>query len=173
MKPTSTSYLSNYLTNVQIDVTAADYAKVTSQWRYINLTSTFNRFYLIMEGEGYVKIENREYNPRPGQLFLLPAGKLLSFSTINDNTYGKYFTHFNATIGDFPLFQLIDTPDYVEVTDMEPLKRQFEQLIESYKSPNWTAPFAHMPPKWKLLRNFLNDVVTPNLARAPLLLLEK
>ncbi|WP_134701317.1 AraC family transcriptional regulator [Ammoniphilus sp. YIM 78166] len=134
MKPGDLEFLKGCLTNLQVDITTASYNTVGPHWRDIDFVSDFNRFYLICSGEGYVKIGNKEFYPKPGQMMLLPAGAKLSYSTISEQSFSKYWCHFTASVGQLPFFQLVDLSYAVEPLELnktmglfEDLKRQFQK----------------------------------------------
>lgn len=123
------TFWKKYIANTQLDLSVAAYTKVPATWREDNYVPEFNKLYFVLEGEGFVKIGDRLYYPKPGQLFLLPEGTVQSYGTISDYTFGKYWCHFTARIGDFPLFRIVETPAFVDISDQEQLKYKFEQLI--------------------------------------------
>src|SRR5690242_5784985 len=91
--------IKSYLSNVQVNVTLAGYSNVGPEWRDIDYTPDYNKFYFICEGEGCLKIGDKEYLPKPGQMFLMPQGIQQSYFTINENSFTKYWCHFTAKIG--------------------------------------------------------------------------
>lgn len=131
--------LRNVMANLQAHLSLAAYTKVNTKWRQMNYIPDFNRFYYICEGEGCLIIDGRTYYPQPGQLFIMPAGVEQSFFPISEHTFGKYWCHFTAKIGDLNLFQLLGLPHYIEVRDRAGLVGLFEQLIRHYESDRFTA----------------------------------
>ncbi|WP_072329532.1 MULTISPECIES: AraC family transcriptional regulator [unclassified Paenibacillus] len=125
------AYWKKYIASTQLDLTIAAYTKVSPAWGDDDFAPDFNRLYFIMEGEGYLKLNGRTFYPKPGQLFLLPAGQIQSYGTTGPDTFGKYWCHFKAKIGDLPLFHLLDIPAFVETAEPERLRLQetFRQLI--------------------------------------------
>lgn len=104
--------ISDYLGNANLRLSIAKLDKVSQNWRYYNIRPPYNALYFIREGEGWIKIDDREYRPAPGQIVLMPAGSTQSFSVVSENTYRKYWCHFSAFVETFQLFQLIDIPPY-------------------------------------------------------------
>ncbi|MDG0791511.1 AraC family ligand binding domain-containing protein [Cohnella ginsengisoli] len=102
--------LQMYLSNLQVNVTALGFNPVWSDWRGIDYTPDYNKFYFITDGEGWLKIGDRELYPKPGQLALMPEGVRQSYSAINDKPYTKFWCHFTAKIGTINLFDLIRLP---------------------------------------------------------------
>jgi AraC family transcriptional regulator, arabinose operon regulatory protein len=134
------TFLGKNLANVQLDVSIAAYTKVSKSWHDENYTTDFNKFYYIMEGEGYVKVNHETFYPKAGELYLLPSGTVQSFGTINDNTFGKYWCHFTAKIGDFHLFQLMKTPVFIKSDEFE-LEGKFQQLITHMHTDRISSTF--------------------------------
>jgi AraC-like DNA-binding protein len=131
--------LRSLLSNLQVNLILARYTKVNAKWRQMHFVPDFNRFYYIREGEGCLVIDGEAYYPRPGQLFVMPAGVKQSYYTINENAFGKYWCHFTAKIGDTDLFRLTGAPYFINVEDEEKMTRLFQQLIREYESSSLTA----------------------------------
>ncbi|MCI3922580.1 AraC family transcriptional regulator [Paenibacillus sp. TRM 82003] len=132
------SFWNQTIADMRLDVTMAAYTKVPVTWREIDYTPDFNKLYYICEGEGLLRIEDREYRPRPGQLFLLPHGVRQSYATVDAPaaTFGKYWCHFRAYVMEEPLFRVVDTPTFVEIPEGEPRERlaaTFRELAECHK----------------------------------------
>lgn len=156
MKDDDKTFWKNYLANTQIDVEHASFTKVSPSWRDIDFVHDFNRFYFIREGEGYLKVKDQEYYPRPNQLYLLPADVKQSYSTTNEhNTFEKYWCHFTARVGELNLFQAIETPAYVEVEDTEALSAAFEVLIRHFRSDELASAFRLKAAMLEIISYFL------------------
>jgi AraC family transcriptional regulator of arabinose operon len=134
MKANQKQLLKQYLNNIQLNLSVAAFTKVSPSWKDFNYVPEFNRFYFIMEGEGRLQIGEEEFYPRPGQLFVMPAGVLQSYSAINENTFAKYWCHFTATIGDLNLFQVFELPYFIDVKDTGRLEGLFRELTTHYES---------------------------------------
>jgi AraC-like DNA-binding protein len=98
------------MSSTRVQLWIAEHTKVTESWKDFDFIPDFNRFYLIEEGDGLIRIGDIEMYPTKRQLVLMPAGIRQSYSTINDNTYSKYWCHFSATVGDIRLFDVMETP---------------------------------------------------------------
>ncbi len=122
--------LKNYLANLKVEVKDTGYTKVWPGWRDMDYIPGYNKFYFICDGEGWLKIGETEHYPKPGQLFLMPQGVKQSFSTINENTFTKYWGHFTAGIGDMNLFDVVRLPWYIDVADRSHMEELFRQLIK-------------------------------------------
>lgn len=140
MQNNENEVLRSYFDSLQMDLIIANYSdRVSSRWGRPESKDDYHRFYLIMEGEGWIKIGQQELFPSPGQLLLLPADIPLTYSTISENTFSKHWVHFSAKIGGFHLTKLITFPFSVEVADMAYTENLFNQLrtaSQSYGSMN-------------------------------------
>lgn len=118
-----------YLDNLQVSLQAAQYTKVPVNWGTAIQNPDVTRAYFFREGQGSIEINHRTYLPQPGQLFILPAGQNVRFDTSPDNTFGKYWCHLSAEVGDVNLFRLISVPHCVTVKDEPALEQLFLRMI--------------------------------------------
>ncbi|OCT15758.1 hypothetical protein A8709_16185 [Paenibacillus pectinilyticus] len=163
------TFWKKYIARVKIDVDHAAYTKVVRSWTDVIPACPVNRLYFIIEGEGYVKIGDQTYYPKPGELYLLPAGRDQAYGTISDDTFGKYWCHFTAKIGDLDLFQILSTAPSIVVKDPVLLKETFEKLISNRRSDAFSAEFRVTGILHELIAEFIdgNAAVKLNLATTP------
>ena len=95
-----------YLDNLQVRITEVGHKQVWSDWRDLDYTPDYNKFYLICDGEGWLKIGNKEYTPKRGQWFLMPQGMKQSYSYTEGPRFTKYWCHFTAKVGENNLLDL-------------------------------------------------------------------
>lgn len=133
------TFIREYLANLHVQISVVSYGTVNQGWSASNFTSDFNRLYYICHGQGIVKVGQREYRPRPGQLVLLPAGQRLSYSHCGEPYYTKYWIHFTATIGDLHLFQVLDMPYCVDVDPDWDMDNRLRALADTFHSTAHTA----------------------------------
>ncbi|WP_113672241.1 helix-turn-helix domain-containing protein [Vallitalea guaymasensis] len=129
------------LADVKVNLRIMSYTKVSPTWGEVISKQEFNRFYFICDGEGFVEIDGKKYFPTGGDLILLPAGKKVSFGTINDNTYLKYWCHFDAKIGDSNLFDYVQLPYVVAVQDYHHVIKLYKKLLGYYDHADLPALF--------------------------------
>lgn len=120
--------LSDLLQSLQLQLLAAHKTQVSLHWGETDSVPEYNKLYFICEGEGWIRIGNDDYYPKPGQLFLTPAHTKVSFSPINDRPYLKYWCHFSIIAGPFDLFQWIGVPLCIE--DPAAMIGLFQELID-------------------------------------------
>lgn len=155
--------LKSYISNVQVCLTAAGYTHVWEDWRDIDYVPQYNKFYFICDGEGWLKIGEREFHPKPGQMFLMPAGVIQSYSTISKNTFIKYWCHFTATIGDVNIFDVIQLPYSMDVKDRRLLERLFHDLIKHNESCEMSAPLKVKSLLLEIIAHFIENTVVENI----------
>ncbi len=139
MIATKKTLLKNCLSNIVVEILVADFIKCPQSWREIDYTPSYNKFYYIMEGEGWLQIGEEIFYPKPGQLFMMPAGIKQSYSYVNENVFTKYWCHFNAFIGDANLFDIIKIPYFIDGSDSRYLNERFSALVEHYGRDDLTA----------------------------------
>lgn len=152
--------LTNYLSNLKVDLFMADYNLCSTNWRDIDYTPDYSKFYFICEGEGWLKIGDREYYPKPGELFLMPEGVKQSYSYISDRPFQKYWCHFSAKVGDINLFRMLEMSHVCRVADPDVIQEIFSSLTDHMKSD---AVYAHLLAKSKLMEIFSYFIMNINV----------
>lgn len=149
-----------YLDNLQVQVTEMGHRQVWPDWRDLDYTPDYNKFYLICDGEGWLKIGDKEYAPKPGQLFLMPQGVKQSYSYTDGPRFTKYWCHFTAKVGENNLFNLLKVPVFLESgVDDEP-KRLFRELLSCESDTSLTAPLLVKAAMMKLIAYYVEHAAT-------------
>lgn len=130
-----------YISNTQIHMTTGALTRVRPDWSGTNQIQKENMLCYFLDGEGWLKINNIEYYPRPGELFLVPAGARISYSTGESAPFLQYWCHFTATVGENHLFDLLIAPHRIALGKDETVKSQFQELIDQHESDALAAPF--------------------------------
>jgi AraC family transcriptional regulator, arabinose operon regulatory protein len=120
------------LSNLTVDVSAAALTHVSADWQEFDYVTPYNKMYFIIDGEGMLKIDGRDYYPEPGEVYLLPAGLSQSYSVTSERTFTKYWCHFTASVGERNLFDIVRVPHFFKVADREAAGGMFEALIAAY-----------------------------------------
>lgn len=129
-------YLAQFLDDCVVTVLTADYTHCWKEWEERDYIPTYNKFYFIQSGEGELMVDGVAYRPRPGEMFLMPAGVRQSFYTVSDDYYTKYWCHFTALSGGVRLFDAVRTPLCVRVSDPDGLRERFSRVIMGLDSPD-------------------------------------
>ncbi|QGQ95161.1 AraC family transcriptional regulator [Paenibacillus psychroresistens] len=151
--------IKSYLSNLQVDVNAIGYNRVLMDWREIDYIPNYNKFYLICDGDGWIKIGDSEFYPKSKQMILMPEGIEQSYSLINDDVYTKYWCHFTAKIGNLNLFDLIQMPYLMETTDFVLLESIFRELLLHQSSSALSASLLLKSALLRLISYYLEHSV--------------
>ncbi|MCU6708578.1 AraC family transcriptional regulator [Paenibacillus sp. J5C_2022] len=122
------------LLNMQVQIIEANLTQCWPDWRELDYTPAYNKLYFILDGEGWVKVGERELYPEPGQLIMMPAHAKQSYSAISDRPFHKYWCHFTATAGGTDVFQWLDMPLCYNELDRERLEGLFRELVDARRS---------------------------------------
>lgn len=153
--------LTNYLSNMVVDLNTVASTQCPLNWRRMDDIPSYSKFYYILDGEGYLKIGKQEFYPKPGQLFLMPEGVVQSFSTISANTFLKYWCHFKVRTGSINLFSVINLPYYIDVTDTAYLEQIFNRLL-NLKANNGLLTRFKMNTELSLLLSYFLENIPEN-----------
>jgi YesN/AraC family two-component response regulator len=149
--------IKSYLSNIQVNVSFAGFNKVGVDWKGLDYTPDYNKFYFICSGEGRLKIGDNEYFPKPSQIFLMPQGIKQSYSIISENTFTKYWCHFTAKIGEMNIFDIIKLPHFIEVKDDGELESIFNELLTYNSSMEISASLMLKASMLRLISYYINN----------------
>lgn len=150
--------LSDLLQSLQLQLIIAHKTQVSMSWGETNSTPEYNKLYYICEGEGWIRIGNDDYYPKPGQLFLTPAHSRVSFSALNGRPYLKYWCHFSILAGPFDLFQWIGVPLCLNIEDSAHMTILFEELIGWHEQHTIVARLREKALLLEIVSRFLESV---------------
>ncbi|MCM3627778.1 AraC family transcriptional regulator [Paenibacillus glycanilyticus] len=152
-------FLNEMIQHLQVHLEEAFYTECTPQWRELDYVPSYNKFYLICEGEGWLKIDGEEYRPVPGQLVHMPAHVLQSYSAVSNSPYTKYWCHFTATMGEMDLFQWLEVPHILDVTPahMDTLISLFRELGVLYQDRSYLARIREKSILLEIIALFLSQ----------------
>ncbi|WP_372631235.1 AraC family transcriptional regulator [Cohnella sp.] len=156
-----------YLDNLQVRVTEMGFKQVLPDWRDLDYTPDYNKFYLICEGEGWLKIGDTEYAPQPGQWFLMPQGVKQSYSYASGPRFTKYWCHFTAMVGENNLFDLLKIPVVLDSgVEGEP-QRLFRELLACENDTSLTAPLLLKTAMMKLIAHYIERAASSAVGVEP------
>ncbi|WP_246067645.1 AraC family transcriptional regulator [Paenibacillus koleovorans] len=134
------STIGSLLENLAVRIDHAQFKTGFPDWKRNNELPAFNRLYFLTGGEGYVEIDGKRYFPKPGQLFILPAGTRQTTETSEDHPFERYFCHFHAMIGEWSLLHAAGRAFIATPSEPERVRGLFEQLIRHYKAKEPFSP---------------------------------
>ncbi|MGN7759872.1 helix-turn-helix domain-containing protein [Paenibacillus sp. 22594] len=160
--------LTSYISNLKLDLIMADYNLCSTDWKDLDYTPDYSKFYFICEGEGWLKIGEQEYYPQPGELYLMPEGVKQSYSCISSQPFHKYWCHFSVRAGDMSLFKILELSHVCSTVDLDIVKEMFSSIVFHAKS---SEIYAQLLAKSKLMELFayylskldLNEITLKNL----------
>lgn len=156
---------SSVLTNVSLHLRTVQYSKVSADWHQDLHVPDFNRLYYICDGDGRITIDGINYNPKAGELVIIPAGHEVSFCTINSKTYLKYWCHFAANLGDNNLFDVLNLPYVVQIQDYSFMVQLFKKLINCHVKEDLASAMLVKAYLYQLLAIFIKDGSISNSER--------
>lgn len=120
------------LENLSVTVSYAQVSMQYPGWNRTNETPAFSRLYFIDKGEGTVIVNGVTHYPEPGQLMIMPAGTTQTTDTSPDNPYTRYYCHFDARIGEWPLFHAANKLYICDAPDREAVRATFTDMIANF-----------------------------------------
>lgn len=145
------------LQNLTVNVTHATLTTKYPGWNRTNETPAFNRLYYIDGGEGKVIINGEVHYPRPGQIMIMPAGTTQTTETAPDNPYARYYCHFDARIGEWPLFHSAHKLYICDAADPGAARKIFREMISLYPSSSFHATLRIQAALLSLIAQCLED----------------
>ncbi|GGG08203.1 AraC family transcriptional regulator [Paenibacillus abyssi] len=150
--------ISDLLQTLQLNVLEAHNTQCPLDWKELDYIPRYNKLYYILNGEGWIKVGNKEFKPAPGQLCLMPAYMLQSYSTLSNRPYLKDWCHFTATIGPFDLFQWIGVPVCIDIKDNGEMAGLFRQLITLRENSAFIARLREKAVLLEIISRYLDQV---------------
>jgi len=118
-----------YIENIQTEFFTGGFAHCWPNWRYVNVVPGYNKFYYIVDGEFYLKIDDIEYTAHKGQLFLLPYNSTQTYYHISENYVKKYWIHCTFTCNDKDLLNTISLPHFIDVDNEKYVTELFKKVL--------------------------------------------
>ncbi|KGE17133.1 helix-turn-helix domain-containing protein [Paenibacillus wynnii] len=129
-----TTITGRLLENLTVTVTHAQLSSKYPGWNRTNETPSFNRLYFIDRGEGKVILNGITHFPKPGQLMIMPAGSTQTTETSTENPYSRYYCHFEARIGEWPLFHSANKLFISDAPDPDAAREIFSDMIHQLQN---------------------------------------
>lgn len=124
-----------YLTNLNVVCNLGGFLKTKpdTKWKYGLHRFSQNKFYFITKGRCIIRIENQEYIAKGGDWFYIPANTLHGYSTIDGETFEKYWAHFDIYPNN-EIFHSLNLPPMINVSENKAVLRLFKKFLSSYNS---------------------------------------
>jgi len=131
--------INQYLENIRTEYFTGGFTKCWDKWGFTNQIPQYNKIYYIVDGECYLKIDDKEYIAKKGQLILLPYNSVQTYYHISKNHLVKYWLHCTFSCNDKDLLELISLPHIITVDNHEYLSYLFKQILLYDGQPNITS----------------------------------
>lgn len=139
MNETERGLVQHYLSRLTLRAITAEFAPIYPEWRQDDEVPEYNRLYLITEGEADLRVDERSYRARAGDLCLLPAGRHIGYARVPGQPLVKYWCHFTADVGDLAIFDVIRLPGHVIAAPMDEARAVFARAVASAHGTEPTA----------------------------------
>lgn len=134
------SFAESLMENLSVSVSLVHSRSQFGGWNRTEEIPSFNRLYYIAEGEGSVTLNGVTYAPQPGQLMIMPAGSVQTTTTTREHPYARHFCHFDAFIGEWPLFPADGRMILVDAAHPEDIRRQFLEMEAQFREGGYLGP---------------------------------
>lgn len=82
--------------NIDLEVLEYGHYFGGANWKHYNVTSSFNRLYFVLNGEGYIKNSKEEIHLKPGMVYLVPLNS--TYDYICNDKIEKFYIHFRLNL---------------------------------------------------------------------------
>lgn len=121
--------LNQHLSRLEIEFILIDHG-LCPDWSREEHTRRRDCMYLILEGQGKITIDGKEYYPKKNDMVLIPKKTSVSLYSENETCYNKYWCDFMAWLDGKSLFDIIDFPYLIHLDDINYAKLLFDRLDE-------------------------------------------
>lgn len=149
--------LALYANNLTVDFRMAAYVEQPPEDCLYNYVPEFSSIGFILSGEGSIVADGVDLRPAPGDLYLLPARTLQSYSSFSANSYKKYYCHFQATSGGVSLFDVVKVPLCFRAKDPAAVEAIFRELCALQATADPLAPLRIRSLTEQLIYLYLSD----------------
>lgn len=148
--------LNQHLSRLEIEFILIDHG-LCPDWSREEHTRRRDCMYLILEGQGKITINGKEFYPKKNDMVLLPKNSKVSLYSENETCYNKYWCDFTARLDGQPLFGIIDFPYLVHLDDISYVKSLFDRLDELHLKTDIASALMIKATITELLSFFLQN----------------
>jgi AraC family transcriptional regulator, arabinose operon regulatory protein len=152
-------FVDHLLSNLRVTLLASKLSNCTYHWKRFNFSPSFNKLYYICDGEGWIRVDNKDYYPKSGEFLLIPAGTQQSYSVTEGPPYTMYWCHFNSNVSFMQLFRQFDFSYFAEVRDSVKVVDAFKQLIENSMDNGPAASLKIQASLFNLISIFIESAI--------------
>lgn len=90
------SFFESVINNINIEIVQHGHLFADAAWNYKSISSPFNRLYIVLDGEAYIRNENGKVALEPGYAYLIPLHT--TYDYVCEKRMEKFYLHFRASI---------------------------------------------------------------------------
>lgn len=124
-----------YLTNLNVVCNLGGFLKTKSdtKWKHGLHRFSQNKFYFITKGKCRIQIKEQEFIAKAGDWFYIPANMMHGYSTIDGETFEKFWMHFDIYPNN-DIFNTLNLPPLINVSGNREVYRLFKKFFTVYNS---------------------------------------
>jgi AraC-like DNA-binding protein len=85
-------FFNDFINKVQFKILEHGYLKAGSDWKFMQLSSPFNRLYFVLKGTAGIHCGSEHIRLEPGKMYLIPLNNTCDY--ICSNILNKFYIHF-------------------------------------------------------------------------------
>ncbi len=113
--------------------------------------------YLILDGKGKITVNGTELYPKKNNMVLLPKNSLVSLYSENETCYNKYWCDFLMHFDGISLFDVVDFPYMIELSDPSRALELFTLLDELHTKNDTCSALRIKSALLELISMFLEN----------------
>ena len=130
-----------YISQCNVTIESADLTRLWTTWGDHNAKFSYDKLYFFLDGEGFLEIDGEMFYPKPGELYIIPEGSILSSGTNKDNLFYKYWCHIDSKLIDRSFFKLVNAPKCIKIKNVTKLTEIFKALVTNFKKDDIASHF--------------------------------
>ena len=156
--------MDTFFSSISARVVVAQFACLGSNWHDTDYSDDVSRLYWITAGRGIVRHHGRDFDLRPGGLYLIPAGTLFSYACTR--RLHQHWVHFTAMLpGGLPLFEHLPIEYEVRPDDAPSVGRMVGRLEALAEQDGLAADFEKTGILFQMLAAFLAPAQAEMMSR--------
>ncbi len=120
--------LNNVINNVNFKILEHGYLETGDEWRFLNLSSPFNRLYFVISGSATITNSHNNVSLNPGNVYVIPLYNTYDYKCLDK--LHKFYIHFRIEY--IPGHDLFEGQKYCKSLPMDSSK--LDTLLECIKS---------------------------------------
>jgi AraC-like DNA-binding protein len=156
--------MDTFFSSINAQVVVARFGRLGRAWCDSEYSDNVSRLYWITAGRGRVRHHGRDFDLRPGGLYLIPSGTLFSYAC--EKRLDQHWVHFTATLpGGLPLLEHLPVEYEVRPKDAPAISRRIARLEALVPRDGLAEEFEKRGLLFQLLALFLASAQAVTVTR--------